>query len=110
MKGIVTVSILGLFLTGCGAMKGLEAAANRDKLLQVSVGMTKEQVRQVMGKPYRREVYEPREIWFYITEWQKDGYTTSDEMTPLVFEDGKLVGWGSQFVDEDLEKYELRIR
>jgi len=57
MKGIVTVSILGLFLTGCGAMKGLEAAANRDKLLQVSVGMTKEQVRQVMGKPYSCLLY-----------------------------------------------------
>ena len=82
-------------------MKGLEASANRNNLNKLEIDMTKEEV---------RELYKAKEVWFYITEWQADGYTTADEMTPLVFEDKKLIGWGSSFIEEDIKKYELRVR
>ena len=91
-------------------MKGMEASNNREKLNNLDAGMTTSKVREVMGDPYKRELYANNEVWFYITDWQPDGYTTLDEMTPLVFEDGKLVGWGSRYLDENIKKYELRIR
>ena len=57
--------------------------------------MTKEEVVALLGKPYKREVYPPnKEVLFYYTEWQADGYTTDDEFTPIVLEGGKVVGWG----------------
>jgi hypothetical protein len=107
MKKIVVVSLLGLFLVGCGAMKGLEAASNRSKLEKLDIGMTTYEVQELMGRAYKREAYEGHEIWFYRTEWTP---RPEQEMTPLVFENGKLVGWGSRYIDENLKKYELRIR
>ncbi len=41
-----------------------------------------------------------------------DGAITDDELTPLVFDDGKLIGggWGSGFLEVNVQKYEIRIR
>jgi outer membrane protein assembly factor BamE (lipoprotein component of BamABCDE complex) len=95
---------------GCGPMKGFNAAANRDKIQNISVGMTKEQVKQIVGKPYKTEVYGTNEVWFYITEWKPDGRTTNDEMTPLVFDKGSLIGWGQAFLVEQTKRYEISIK
>lgn len=97
-KGIIITLLLCLLLAGCGAVKGLEASANRNQLDKLNVGMTTDQVRRAMGKPYKSEFYGAKQMWFYITEWQSDGQTTSDEMTPLVFENDILLGWGSKFL------------
>ena len=96
-KGVIIILLLSGLLTGCGAVKGLEASSNRSQLDYLKVGMTTDQVRQTMGKPYKSEFYGSKLYWFYITEWQSDGQTTSDEMTPLVFENDILLGWGSNF-------------
>ena len=96
-KGIIILLLSGL-LSGCGAVKGLEANANRYQLDNLKVGMTTDQVRQAMGRPYKSEFYGTKQAWFYITEWQSDGKTTLDEMTPLVFENDILLGWGSKFL------------
>jgi outer membrane protein assembly factor BamE (lipoprotein component of BamABCDE complex) len=97
-KGIIITLLLCLLLAGCGAVKGLEASANRNQLDNLKVGMTTDQVRRAMGKPYKSEFYGAKQMWFYITEWQSDGQTTSDEMTPLVFENDILLGWGNKFL------------
>ncbi len=39
-----------------------------------------------------------------------DGVITDDELTPVVFDDGKLIGWGSDFLQVKIQKYEIRIR
>ena len=109
MKRTITFMLI-LVISGCGAMKGLEAQSNRKKLKYLEVGMTKEQVVEAMGEPYNREKYPEVELWYYITEWQPDYKTTTDEMTPLLFKDGKLQGWGRAYVDADLKKYEIRLR
>jgi hypothetical protein len=49
--------------------------------------------------PYRSEIKKVGnknyEILFYYTDIRKqDGAITDDELTPLVLEDGKLIGWG----------------
>jgi len=108
-KGIIILLLSGL-LAGCGAVKGLEASANRKQLDNLKVGMTTDQVRRAMGKPYKSEFYGTKQMWFYITEWQSDGKTTSDEMTPLVFENNILLGWGSNFLDGNSRRYRSRTR
>jgi outer membrane protein assembly factor BamE (lipoprotein component of BamABCDE complex) len=89
-------------------MKGIEAGINRAKLDKLQIHMTEDQVRAIMGKPYRTEATDRAKVWLYITEWQPDYYTTADEMTALVFENGKLVAWGA--APEQLQKYEIRLR
>jgi outer membrane protein assembly factor BamE (lipoprotein component of BamABCDE complex) len=72
--------------------------------------MTTDQVRAAMGKPYKSEFYGSKQMWFYITEWQSDGETTPDEMTPLVFENDILLGWGSNFLGTRSRRYRPRTR
>ena len=60
--------------------------------------MTKTQVLNIMGRPLSDELYSKPDVWFYQvqTVWA-DGLDTRDECMPLVFENGKLVGWGNNF-------------
>ncbi len=110
MKKVIIVLLLSGLLGGCGAMKGIEASVNRSQLDKLKVGMTTNQVRKAMGRPYKSEFYGTKQMWFYITEWQSDGHTTSDEMTPLVFENDILLGWGDHFLDGNIRRYRSRTR
>ena len=82
-----------LCLTGCYS----EAAGNLERSRQLRVGMTKEQVLKVMGNPVKEEFSTP-DRWFYFTNpvWA-DGLTTEEECMPLIFEKGKLTGWGNRY-------------
>lgn len=96
-------------------------ALNRGNLKNLAVGMTKEQAAAIMGtrtfrddddrdflvpNPYRSESYQALdgtmyELLSYYTDLNKSGSKLSkDEMTPLIFENGKLIGWGWVFVDK----------
>ena len=84
-----------LLLAGCGWS---EAARNLDHARALRVGMTKPQVLEIMGEPIRDELFAKPDVWFYYIEpvWL-DFQTTEDECMPLVFQDGKLVGWGNEY-------------
>ena len=86
-KGLILALLLSGVLAGCGAVKGLQASANRNQLDKLKVGMTTDQVRAAMGKPYKSEFYGSKQMWFYITEWQSDGETTPDGV--LCFDRGR---------------------
>ena len=60
--------------------------------------LTKSEVLGVMGDPVSDELFSTPDVWYYFiqTVWM-DGLTTEDECMPLVFEDGRLVGWGNPF-------------
>jgi len=82
---------------------------NNDNLLKLEIGMSKDQVIRIMGKPVMNESYKSLNgkavvILFYYTQrkWQ-DGNYTKDECTPIVFEESKLVGWGDQFYKSKIE-------
>ena len=65
--------------------------------------------------PYRTEILKAKdqlfEIWYYYTDIKRqDGAITDDELTPLVFCENKLIGWGNQFLNDNIRKYELRLR
>jgi len=107
-KIILTITVFSLlyFMFGCAAAK---MSKNNDNLLLLEMGMTKEQVLQIMDKPDLNEAYESLYgksivIYFYYTQRQwSDGNVTKDECTPVVFEDGRLVGWGSEFYKHKME-------
>ncbi len=92
---------------------------NRGNLIKLAPGMSKEQVLQNMGLPYRNDAFTADtgtliEVYFYQTEarWvgianSSDGYKY--ETTPLVIVDGGLVGWGWSFYEDTTQKYDIKI-
>jgi len=107
---------------------------NRTKLSGLRIGMTKDQVLAVMGSepstvflglgatsdvipnPFRDEVLPTAdgrtvEIISYYTDLQAlDGAITDDELTPIILIDGKVAGWGRTFLDQSVQKVEIRQR
>jgi len=72
---------------------------NRHKLTQLQPNMSFVEVKTIMGIPDFNEVYEKNgetiQVLFYRTHrTKKDGLTTKDECTPLIFKENKLVSWG----------------
>src|SRR4030042_4664987 len=98
------VLVLVSSLCGC-ATPQMRMDRNNTNLLSLEMGITKEAVIEIMGKPDLNEAYQSLRgksvvIFFYYTQrkWQ-DGNLTKDECTPIVFENGKLIGWGSEFYE-----------
>ncbi len=65
--------------------------------------------------PYRSEILRGKdkilEIIYYVTDARIDDSNISDdELTPLVFDNGKLIGWGWNFLNDNIQKYEIRMR
>jgi len=126
LKKISIFIIFSIILSGCAQLSQIRAD-NRQKLNQLSSGMTKQEVLNVMGtktvtaqdtvitNPYRTEMYRSNghvfEIILYYTDIHKqDGAITDDELTPLVIIDGKLDGWGWSYWNNLINKYEIRVR
>ena len=86
-----------VFSAGC-ATPWDTAADNIRRSRDLRVGMTKNEVLAVMGEPIRDEIFCKPDLWYYYIEtvWF-DGLVTEDECMPLIFEEGKLVGWGNDF-------------
>ena len=89
-------AILAALTASCGYFQAMH---QRSKLEDVRVGMTREEVESVAGKPLSGELYSTDNIWFYYTspKWY-DGLVTQDECTPFLFDDdGVLLGWGNKY-------------
>jgi len=68
-----------------------------------------------INNPYKTEFLtvndKQYDVIYYYTDVRKaDGAITDDELTPLIFEDGKLIGWGWSFLKVKIPTYEIRIR
>ncbi len=68
-----------------------------------------------INNPYRSEILKGKdkvfEVLYYYTDMKKGyGGITDDDLTPLVFDDGKLIGWGWSFLQDNVQKYEIRMR
>ena len=69
-----------------------------------------------ISNPYKTEVLTTEEgktleVLYYYTDVQsRDGALTDDELTPVILEDNKVIGWGRSFLDKNIDKHELRIR
>lgn len=132
MKRFLLV-LLCLALVGCATLSQA-TSRNRVNLIKLSLGMTKQQVLDIMGtksftayykkqyssrraitvtNPYQSEIlkgkeYKIVEVIYYLTD-DKDnnGLIDKGDLTPFIFEDGRLIGWGGSFLDYIVEKYEI---
>ena len=73
--------------------------ANREHLTQLRLDMSFEHVKNFMGTPDFNESYNkegaPIQVLFYRTQrTTKDGMTTKNECTPLIFKNNQLISWG----------------
>jgi hypothetical protein len=133
MKKAAIVSILLVLAAGCTSSLDRVRTANRRNLMKLSVGMTKEQAMATMGhnsgggrfgeptvnSPYKSEILPGKdktfEVLYYYTDVESTVYTANpatvrdDELTPLIFDNGKLIGWGKDFL-EDIKKNKIGAR
>jgi hypothetical protein len=120
MKNIIVALLL--VLAGCSNIyldtSDLLRARNTEGLAKLTAGLGKVTVMEMMGtepskgvfmwidNPYRNETLTGKDgksyaVLYYYTELkQRDDRITDDELTPLVFHDGKLIGWGYPFLDQ----------
>ena len=100
MKRFCLFALLALvFCTGCESLNPYKIAEkNINNAKQLRVGMTKDEVLAVMGEPLTGESFNRPDLWYYYFDcnWL-DGLITEEECFPLVFKDGKLIGWGNSF-------------
>jgi hypothetical protein len=130
MKRIIVS--LALWISGCSNFyldtSDLLRAQNTANLAKLTVGLRKEVVMEMMGmepskgvfmwidNPYRSETLTGKDgksyevLYYYIDLKQRDDKITDDELTPLVFEDGKLIGWGYPFLDRKVPPKPVYIR
>ena len=136
LKEITLTLIICLGLTGCASLNTVRTT-NRENLIKLNIGMMKQKVMEIMGterkityqfagiltpftahainNPYRSEVLQGKdktfEVLYYYTDIKKrDGAITDDELLPIVFDENKLIGWGWSFLQDNINKYEIRIR
>ncbi|MDP2939511.1 MAG: DUF3192 domain-containing protein [Candidatus Omnitrophota bacterium] len=145
MRKAIVLLLGAVLISGCATTVTLQdmTSANRQNLLRLSIGMTKNEALNAMGtetktakvalyqygnwaetpvesmkinNPYRNEILRGKddkifEVLYYVTDVRKsDTNTSEDELTPLVFDNGKLIGWGWSFLQDNVQKYELRMR
>ena len=112
---IFIISLTFLFIIGCAGnpiRRAGEAARNRSNLAKLNLGMTKDEVVNLMGRPAKTEAYEIQgtnlEFSHYRTEYNWQLGTLED--TALVFEGGVLKGWGlGNYNDQTLVKPESKM-
>jgi len=117
------VFLMILSIAGCVSSSEQIRTKNRENLLRLSLGMPKFDVLQIMGtqtvesitNPYKVETPKGKngslyEVLFYHTDVKnKDGLVADNELTPLVFEDSQLIGWGWAFLSEIVPNYRYQI-
>lgn len=121
-----------LFAAGCGEEEKAVSirAENRANLAKVHVGMTRDALIELMGdktaspnwgkneititNPYRAEVKEVNDhtyevLWYYTHQdqydWPFKRFKVLDrELTPIVMEEAKVIGWGNEFLQKKLNE------
>jgi hypothetical protein len=75
--------------------------------------------RITVSNPYKSEILEGKDETFEVLSYYIDikqtklGYEATiqdDELIPLVFDNGKLIGWGKSFLNDNINKYEIKVR
>ena len=97
MRGMICAVLL---LAGCGVVADQRASDARLGLNSLELGMSRAQVVQIMGEPFKREAYNGVEFLFYRTERNPDGsWGGPRSETPVAIVGGKLDGWGRNYYD-----------
>lgn len=94
------------------------AAKNKSNLAKLSIGITRQEVLEIMRlesadipswlrslNPYRSETLALKDktfelLYYYTSAESMDGTATKDELTPIVFEHDKLISYGWSSLDK----------
>ena len=129
MQKIILLLIGLVLICGCATVESI-TAPNRARLSKLKVDMDKTVALKAMGSrtmkvkldllhsviinnPYRTEILPGQdktfEIYYYVTDNKfDDNVIRDDDLTPLVFADGKLMGWGQNFLKDLIEKNHIK--
>lgn len=97
-----------LVLTGCYgsiAQSRAEAEQNKINMMQIEIGMSEDDVLDVLGNPIKVKAVKVDEdsyfIWFYMTKGKRLGQDKliSENFTPFIFQNKRLIGWGKNYYD-----------
>jgi hypothetical protein len=132
MKSTLILAVAAINTVACASfyIDPIDVMRDRNKhnLSQLSAGMSRPEVDQIMGtdtaggvlgtlhranisNPYRIEKVtgadrQEYEILFYYTDVKRrDDVVTDDELTPVVLHNGKVVGWGYDFLGARVPRY-----
>jgi hypothetical protein len=119
------ISMVLIFVCGCGEGNSVTIRTeNRLNISKINLGMSKAEVLQIMGdksarasfgknavtvtNPFRSEIRQENdktyEILYYYTHQDQRDWPTKRfkilerELTPIIFYDGKVIGWGQDFL------------
>lgn len=101
----IAISVSALTLSACAPK--VQTVDYNQKSMLLSLGMSKNDVMQIMGAPRRTDVNPDRERWIY---WNKSvyGYTVFDneqlatDRLVVTFIDNKVNKWGQQSMTDDM--------
>ena len=129
MKKLCLLLLLACILSSFSSPEELRVH-NRQKIAHLERGMTKNTVITFIGQagaqdfdkdgtytinnPYRTEILKGKnqyfEVLYYHTDVeQRDRQLKSAEVTPLVFHDEKLIGWGRSFLKQLAQQYTIQF-
>ena len=112
-KMFLSFFILATFCR-CVSNEGFSTLAtsnlNVKHLSLLSLGMTQREVLQIMNKPYNYESFaigaDIFDVWFYVATPTLLGQSrmVPQNLTPLAFKNGSLIGWGYRFYNHFIQK------
>ena len=134
--GLMLVLLVPPFLASCAPTASQIASINRTKINQLYLGMSRSEVEKLIApasvtirqsglittqltNPVRSEAVRGKdgaiiEVRYYATDvipGAGDEFSfTEDEVTPLVFKDSQLVGWGWNLLFEHVDKSQIHYR
>lgn len=111
VANLVLLAAISAFTSGCIYINGEKINVDdwretqltrREAISQLQLGQSLETVKAELGVPTDSEAFleentEVRVLFYRTRRTHADGETTRDEMTPLVFRDNSLVGWGERY-------------
>lgn len=112
MRNILILStlILGGCLSNNVLMSSSTAQQNVERIGQLHIGMTQEEVYQIMRYPTSEDQVTTEEgcydVWFYITKSSvlDQNRLVARNLTPLIFKDGVFIGMGNEYYNRLVRK------
>lgn len=88
---LVITAMLAINLAACIYQPDIQQGNiyTQSQIAQLRLGMTKQQVTQVMGEPILNDTFEPNR-WSYVYTYQKDGGKIEKKGITLTFKNNRL--------------------
>jgi hypothetical protein len=119
LSGALIASIGVLLLAGCGSYLEINGIAkkNRAAMPRITPGITPDAVVRIMeGEPYLTELFKGKEgeqilVYKYIIRAANNyNNLTDDDLTPFIFVNNFLDGWGWSYLETASKKYEFVVK